>query len=155
MGITRTPDDLKIDVVAASDIINLRMTVLRIGTPSQDPRYPEDELATSVHLALRLNGDIVGTSTWLERPWPHEPASPATQLRGMAVAAHLQGRGYGALLVQAGIDRARGQHHRFVWARARDTAIRFYEHNGFTVVGDAFIDDATAMSHHLVVHEIA
>jgi hypothetical protein len=37
-----------------------------------------------------------------------------------------------------------------VWARARDSALKFYEKNGFTTVGDAFLDEATGMSHHLV-----
>ncbi len=136
------------------DIVALRMAVLRDGTPSQDPRYPEDDLPDSLHLALRLEGEIVGTSTWLRRAWPLESDAPATQLRGMAVAANLQSRGLGAILLRAGIERAHVQQHAFVWARARDTAIRFYERNGFTVVGDAFTDEATGMSHHLVVTEL-
>jgi GNAT superfamily N-acetyltransferase len=140
-----------IEVVSVSEIVHLRMAVLRDGTPSQDPRYPEDDLPDSVHLALRMHGEIVGTSTWLQRPWPHDPALPATQLRGMAIASHLQSCGLGAVLLQAGIDRARELQHAFVWARARDTALHFYERNGFTVVGDAFTDAATGMSHHLVM----
>jgi GNAT superfamily N-acetyltransferase len=147
-------DQYSIEVVSTDDILHLRMAVLRDGTPSQDPRYPEDEHHDSVHLALRIDGDIVGTSTWLARPWPHEPQSPATQLRGMAIAAPLQSRGLGALLLQAGIDRARERGDDYIWARARDTALRFYERNGFTVVGDAFNDDATGMSHHLVMTTI-
>jgi GNAT superfamily N-acetyltransferase len=143
-----------IEVVSTEEILGLRMAVLRDGTPSQDPRYPEDDLAHSEHLAVRFNDAIVGTSTWLTRPWPHDPTSLATQLRGMAIAPDVQRHGFGALLLGAGIDRSRGRGHRFVWARARDTAIGFYERNGFTVVGDAFIDDATGMSHHLVVNEI-
>lgn len=143
-----------IEVVTVDDIVALRMAVLRDGTPSQDPRYHEDDLPDSLHLALRLDGEVVGTSTWLERPWPIEPDRDATQLRGMAVASRLQNRGLGALLLHAGIDRARERRHAFVWARARDTAIRFYERNGFTVVGEAFTDEATGMSHHLVVTEL-
>jgi predicted GNAT family N-acyltransferase len=41
-----------------------------------------------------------------------------------------------------------------VWARARDSAIGFYERAGFTVVGDVFVDDATGLDHHLVVLEL-
>lgn len=144
-----------IDVVSVDDIVHLRMAVLRNGTPSQDPRYPEDDLPDSVHLALRLDGEIVGTSTWLDRPWPHEPLAPATQLRGMAIASHLQSRGLGELLLRAGIKRAADRGHHYVWARARDTALRFYERNGFAVVGEAFTDEATGMSHHLVVTSLS
>lgn len=140
-----------IEVVSVDDIVALRMAVLRDGTPSRDPRYPEDDLPDSLHLALRLEGEIVGASTWLRRAWPLDPDAPATQLRGMAVASSLQSRGLGAMLLRAGIERAREQRHAYVWARARDTAIRFYERNGFTMVGEAFTDEATGMSHHLVV----
>ena len=144
-----------IERVSVDDIVQLRMAVLRDGTPSQNPRYPEDDLPDSVHLALRLDNEIVGTSTWLDRPWPHDHLAPATQLRGMAIAAHLQSRGLGALLLRAGIERAGDKRHHYVWARARDTALRFYERNGFAVVGEAFTDEATGMSHHLVVTRIS
>jgi GNAT superfamily N-acetyltransferase len=72
----------------------------------------------------------------------------------MAVAKAHQSSGIGGVLLHAGIDRAIESGSRFVWARARDTAIRFYEKNGFTVVGDQFMDDATGVGHHLVVLDV-
>jgi hypothetical protein len=33
--------------------------------------------------------------------------------------------------------------------------LRFYERNGFAVVGEAFTDEATGMSHHLVVTSLS
>lgn len=134
------------------DILPLRMAVLRDGTPSRDPRYVEDDHDTTVHLVARnREGLIVATSTWLPRPFPPDARESGVQLRGMAVAMALQSRGVGALLLSAGVERARGLGAHNVWARARDSALAFYERNGMTVVGDAFIDDATGMSHHLVV----
>jgi len=146
--------DLEIRRVSVTEILGLRMAVLRDGTPSQNPRYPEDDDADSVHLAALRHDEVIATSTWLPRPWPSEPTSPATQLRGMAVAKELQSSGVGGVLLLAGIDRARESGSRFVWARARDTAIRFYEKHGFRVVGDQFIDEATGVGHHLVVLEV-
>ena len=146
--------DLEIRRVSVTEILGLRMAVLRDGTPSQNPRYPEDDDADSVHLAALRHDEVIATSTWLPRPWPSEPMSPATQLRGMAVAKELQGSGVGGVLLLSGIDRARESGSRFVWARARDTAIRFYEMHGFRVVGDQFIDEATGVGHHLVVLEV-
>jgi GNAT superfamily N-acetyltransferase len=72
----------------------------------------------------------------------------------MAVDHHLQGRGVGALLLTHGVAHAQSLGACHVWARARDAALRFYEKNDFIVVGDAFHDDATGMSHHLVVRFI-
>ena len=146
--------DVEIRQVRVTDILGLRMAVLRDGTPSQNPRYPEDDDADVVHLAAIREGEVIATSTWLPRPWGLEPEAPATQLRGMAVAKAHQSSGIGGVLLHAGIDRAIDAGSRFVWARARDTAIRFYEKNGFTVVGDQFMDDATGVGHHLVMLDI-
>lgn len=144
-----------IDTASTAEILALRMSVLRDGTPSQDPRYAEDDHDTTVHLVARnASGDIVATSSWLPRPFPPEPTVPGMQLRGMAVDKTLQSHGIGALLLSAGIEHARRAGAHNVWARARDSALAFYERNGMAVVGDAFIDDATGMSHHLVVTRV-
>jgi N-acetylglutamate synthase-like GNAT family acetyltransferase len=76
------------------------------------------------------------------------------QLRGMAVAHRLQGSGVGATVLAAGIERARIAGCTYVWARARDNALYFYERRGFTTVGDQFVDDATGLGHHLVVQTL-
>lgn len=147
-----TTHQLRIETATTEEILPLRMAVLRDGTPSQDPRYPEDDLDITTHLVARnVEGTIVGTSTWLTRPFPPQPDEPGVQLRGMAVDKTLQSSGIGAVLLAAGVHRARLAGAVNIWARARDSALAFYQRNGFTVVGEAFMDDATGMSHHLVV----
>lgn len=139
------------------EILPLRMSVLRDGTPSRDPCYEQDDLDGTVHLAVRdydNEGEIIATSTWHPRPLPHDPSVPAVQLRGMAVAKHVQGRGLGGVVLRAGIDHARALGAQYVWARARDSALYFYERHGFTVVGDGFVDEATGFGHHLVVQSL-
>lgn len=138
-------------VLATEDVLDLRKRVLRDGTPSRDPRYPEDDLDGTVHLGTVLDGRVVATSTWLPRPCPATADGRAVQLRGMAVDPALQGSGIGRVLLRAGIDRARDDGATLVWARARDAALGFYVTEGFDVVGDAFIDEATGLSHHLVL----
>ena len=59
------------------------------------------------------------------------------------------------IFLGAGIERARERSARYVWARARDLALNFYERHGFDVVGDQFIDDATGLGHHLVVIDLS
>jgi GNAT superfamily N-acetyltransferase len=95
----------------------------------------------------------VGTSSWLTKtfPLPHAHSNNFdTQLRGMAIDQSLQSTGLGAELLLYGIHIAQRNGAGIVWARARDSALKFYERNGFTTVGDAFTDEATGMSHHLV-----
>ena len=144
-------NDSHVVEVPTGEVLVLRMSVLRDGTPSQDPRYAEDDTEGSVHLGIRDSGVLIACSTWLPRPWPLDVDVPATQLRGMAVAKHLQSKGLGRILLQAGIDRAMSMGSTYVWARARDNALYFYESNSFTTVGDQFIDDATGLGHHLVM----
>lgn len=147
--------NVRIAAVPTESILSLRMEVLRDGTPSQNPRYSEDDLEGTVHFAAFSSGpdgdEIVGTSTWLTREYPHAPGVPAVQLKGMAVKKTLQSAGIGAQLLRHGIDEARRNGARLVWARARDTALAFYERNGLAAEGDAFMDEATGMSHHMVV----
>ena len=49
----------------------------------------------------------------------------------MATLPSMQGRGIGALLLEAGCTRAAAIAP-LVWARARDTALEFYLRHGFT-----------------------
>jgi GNAT superfamily N-acetyltransferase len=144
-------NDYFVEEVPTDEVLVLRMAVLRDGTPSQDPRYADDDTEGSVHLGIRDSGVLIACSTWLPRPWPLDVDVPATQLRGMAVAKHLQSKGLGRILLRAGIDRAKSLDSTYVWARARDNALYFYERNSFTTVGDQFIDDATGLGHHLVM----
>jgi GNAT superfamily N-acetyltransferase len=147
------PPHFRIATVSTQDILPLRMKVLREGTPSQDPRYTEDDWEITTHLALYQHDEIVGTSSWLTNifPLPHAHSNNCdTQLRGMAIDQSLQSTGLGAELLLYGVHMAQRNGAGIVWARARDSALRFYERNGFTTVGDAFTDEATGMSHHLV-----
>ena len=147
-------NDSHVVEVPTGEVLVLRMSVLRDGTPSQDPRYAEDDTEGSVHLGIRDSGVLIACSTWLPRPCPLDVDVPATQLRGMAVAKHLQSKGLGRILLQAGIDRAMSMGSTYVWARARDNALYFYEKNGFATVGDQFVDEATGLRHHLVMIKV-
>ena len=140
-----------VEEVPTDEVLVLRMAVLRDGTPSQDPRYADDDTEGSVNLGIRESGILVACSTWLPRPWPLDIDASATQLRGMAVAKHLQSKGLGNILLQAGITRAKAHESTYVWARARDRAMYFYERNGFETIGDQFIDEASGLGHHLVM----
>lgn len=147
------PSSFRIAIASTQDILPIRVKVLREGTPSQDPRYTEDDWEITKHLALYKDDEIVGTSSWLTKPFPRPHAHSNnfdTQLRGMAIDQSLQSTGLGAELLHYGVQLAQQNGAGIVWARARDSAMQFYEKNGFTTVGDAFTDEATGMSHHLV-----
>jgi predicted GNAT family N-acyltransferase len=128
----------------------LRLAVLRFDTVSKVVTFPEDDLPGTVHLGLHDGDDVVAISSWVPRPYDDQPA---VQLRGMATATHMQGKGAGGLLIEAGCERA-ALSVSFVWARARDAALPFYERHGFVVEGDGFIDDLTQKPHHVIVRRL-
>ena len=137
-----------------ADILDLRVRVLRKGTPYSHANYPEDVYPDVVNFCVVRNGSPVATSTWFSKECPESPGVPAVQLKGMAVDDDLQGEGLGGLLIARGLDHARTVGARIVWALARDSALYFYEARGFRVVGDGFIDEPTAMPHHIVVIDL-
>jgi GNAT superfamily N-acetyltransferase len=129
-----------VERVSVDDIQNLRVRVLRQGTPVTHAHYPEDSYADAVHLAIRERGELCATSTWFSNECPEFPHVPALQLTG-----------YGRALIDAGLSLARERGAVVVWARARDSALGFYEKCGFMAMGDGFIDEPTNMPHHIVV----
>lgn len=147
------PGDTVVSLPTA-DILDLRVRVLRKGTPYTHANYPEDAYPDVVNFCVVRNGEPVATSTWFAKECPELPGTPAVQLKGMAVDDSLQGSGLGALLISHGLEHARGAGARIVWARARDSALYFYGRRGFRTVGAGFIDEPTAMPHHIVVIDL-
>jgi GNAT superfamily N-acetyltransferase len=142
----RLPRIVIVDI-AAADTHPLRLSVLRVDTPTKVVDFAEDEWPGTWHLGATIGDALVGTSTWVPR---HYGAEPAVQLRGMATARHLQGHGVGGVLLEAGCARVFDA-NLLVWARARDAALGFYLRHDFEVVGDGFVDEATQLPHHLIV----
>jgi GNAT superfamily N-acetyltransferase len=140
--------------LGAADTSPLRRTVLRDGTLSDVVEFDGDDLTTTFHLGVRLDGEVVAISSWMRRPFDAEPDRDAFQVRGMATDPAHRGRGFGHRLLVAGIERCRERGATLVWARARDTALGFYERRGFTTVGPGYIDTTTGLPHHDVVRPL-
>jgi len=125
----------------------LRRVVLRNDMPGRPVIFDGDDRPGTVHLGVRHGDALVAVSTWIPNAYGGEPA---VQLRGMATEPNLQGRGVGALLIEAGCLRAR-QVAPLIWARARDSAMEFYVRHGFVVEGEGFIDETTQIPHHIII----
>jgi len=140
--------------VELTDIMQLRVAVLRKGTPATDCNYPEDNYPDVVHFGIIRDGIAIATSSWFMKECPEKLGITAMQLKGMAVADELQGAGLGALLIDTGMALAKERGARIAWARARDSAMGFYERLGFASTGAGFVDGPTAMPHHIVVRSL-
>jgi GNAT superfamily N-acetyltransferase len=141
--------------LTAEETHPLRGRVLRDGTLSDVVVFDGDELAGTFHLGFRTaDGTLVGVSTWMQRAYPDRPAVVGYQLRGMATDPGHRGTGAGTAMLGAGLDRCRALGAGLVWARARDTALGFYERYGFTTVGPGYTDLTTGLPHHDIVRDL-
>ena len=136
--------------VLASEVIDLRHRVLRVGLPRNAASFDGDVESTTLHLAA-FDGAIVGCVTVLHRPFD---GAPAWQLRGMAVAPERQRAGVGgALLARVDALVAASTFSRQLWCNSRAPAVAFYERNGWRAVGDIF-EIPTAGPHRVMVKTV-
>lgn len=126
----------------------LRTSVLRNGTPSDVVTFEGDDDPDTVHLGWRADDAVLAISTWMHRSYYVRPSLDAYQLRGMVTALSIRGTGIGSKLLREGIELCTTRGAEAVWARARDSAIEFYEAHGFSVVGDGYVDGETGEPHH-------
>jgi GNAT superfamily N-acetyltransferase len=142
--------------VDAATCLGLRRRVLRSGTPSTDPRFAEDDRVETFHLgAVDDDGRLLGVITFTPQPTPLRPGARASQLRGMATEPSARGTGVGRALFVAGLARLRTDGFTVVWAKARDSALGFYERMGMRVEGDGYVTAETGLAHHTVVMDIS
>ena len=141
--------------ITTEETYALRTAVLRADTPTSDPKYAEDSKHGTVHLGI-FDADkiLIATSTWVINSWQEDISAIAIQLRGMAVATSYQKSGLGKLLLDSGITHAKTHNAKYVWAKARDSALDFYLRNNFVSFGDGFTEGVTQMPHHLVVQKL-
>lgn len=123
----------------AATVRPLRAAVLRPGLPLEEVVHPEDDLASTLHLAaLDDDGSVVGCATFLTEPYPGDPGRPAWRLRGMATAEAVRGQGVGVAVLSTGLEAAAGAGVEVVWCHGRTSALGFYQRMGFVAEGEEF-----------------
>ena len=144
--------DIHIRPMTSLEVRPLRLEVLRAVMLNQTVHFDGDDDPTTIHLgAFDQDQNNVGVSTWMQRPFPLAEEHKALQLRGMATAVNVQGKGIGALLLVAGQSHGRESGAHLIWANARDAALNFYNRHGYSTVGEGFIETVTQLPHHKVV----
>lgn len=141
--------------IDASATHPLRRSVLRDGTASDVVVFDGDDLPSTFHLGAESDeGTLIGVSSWMERRYPDLPALTGYQLRGMATDPTVRGSGAGAAMLAAGIERCAAADIGVVWARARITALGFYQHHGFESRGPEYTDLTTGLAHVDIVRRL-
>ncbi|MDQ1436805.1 MAG: hypothetical protein QOK43_434 [Acidimicrobiaceae bacterium] len=154
--------------VTAADTHSTRRLVLREGRSDSVVAFDGDDHPGAIHLAAidhidgvigdHIDGvvddirtSIVGVATFFPSPCGPRPDDVAYQLRGMAVLPEYQGRGVGASLLAAGVERVRAAGATLLWANARDSALGFYEGKGWKVEGEGFEYGPARLPHHVAL----
>jgi GNAT superfamily N-acetyltransferase len=145
-----------VEVADAADTTELRRSVLRPAWAPGTP-MPGDDDPAFVHLAARdQDGRVVGACVLLARTCPAAPdRTPAWQLRGMATAADVRGRGIGTAVVEAAAQEASSRGGVLLWCEARETAISFYAAHGFTGTGEPYAHAETRLPHLMMLRELS
>ena len=153
-----SPSGLATVVLSAQATYDLRRCILRAGDPEADVSYPTDAVASAFHLGLVDDaGAVVGVASFAPADWPARgagwaggPGGTPWRLRGMAIDPRWQGQSWGERLLDEGVRRVRSRGASVLWADARDTALGFYERQGWEIVGDSFLTPI-GVAHHFAV----
>lgn len=143
--------------VSVEEILDLRQQVLRPGQPRESALTEADLLPDTFHLAARTDsGELAACATFSTEPLPDTPAlapfatEGAWRLRKMASGPQVRGQGFGAAVLRAGLDACAARGGRLLWCSGRIAATGFYEHHGFTAVGDQFTVPGIGQHYHFV-----
>ena len=123
-------------VAAIDEIVDLRRETIIAGTGRASPYFEGDRDDTTLHFGAFAGARAVGCLTFLLNEYE---GRPAWQLRGMATALELRGKGIGRRLLAFAEETLRGHSDaRRMWYNARASAVGFYEKTGWRAVSDAF-----------------
>lgn len=129
---------IEVREVPVQEIIDLRHTILRNGLARELAHFDGDNEPSTHHVAAFVGDQIVGCGTVLRRPFR---GRDGWQVRGMAVATEMQGKGVGHRLLEALVDIVRQNGGTLMWCNSRTGAVRFYQKHGWKVHGSEFLVD--------------
>lgn len=136
--------------IGVEDIIDLRHRVLRTGLPIETAHFDGDNNSMTWHFAAFLSdheGEPLGSPICCASFTPEALDDKlAWRLRGMATEPVYQGFGVGGRVLEAADKIFISRGPSLLWCNARESAVKFYERNGWTRISDVF-DIATAGPH--------
>jgi len=110
-----------------------------------------DDEPSSLHYGGFLADRLVVSASFFPSAPPMNPSLTTYQLRYMAADFDVQGRGYGALVLQFAEDDLRARGVGQIWANGRDTALGFYRTVGWrSVEGSEHLSAETDLPHTII-----
>ena len=127
--------ELKIKEVSKVELQKFRKKFLYEGLPDDFSQYKEDNLKTTIHLALLIENEIISGLTLIKTKFNN---NDALQIRGMFTIRDFCYKGYGSKLVKYVKSKFLTNNIKFLWCNSRFEAIKFYKKNGFKEIGCFF-----------------
>lgn len=126
--------EFRVQTVEAPVLYDLRRRILRNNDKNADVSFEHDGAPSARHFAGLLDGRVVVSASFFLSSAPVRDELVSYQLRFMAVDADVQGRGYGAAVLDVAEATLRELGAEQLWANARDIALGFYEATGWTPI---------------------
>lgn len=124
--------------ISSSATFIVRHPVLRKGRPVESCHFDGDDLPATQHYGLYENDALEAVISLFENNHPSFEEPNQTQIRGMAVLEHSQGKGFGKLLVQHCEMVLSQGNTSLIWFNARENAVGFYRKMGYEIIGEPF-----------------
>ncbi|MBV1880083.1 MAG: GNAT family N-acetyltransferase [Pseudomonadales bacterium] len=124
--------------IKSIDTLSLRQEILRPRSEVSECLYEGDDDNTTAHFGAVQNDTIVGIISVYNRSNPIICSDHGFQLRAMATASNVRGRGIGLKLLEAAENYAEQNNSNYIWANSRTVAIGFYKKAGYTIESQEF-----------------
>ena len=134
--------------IKSIDTLSLRQEVLRPKNEIAECFYEGDDDKTTAHFGALQNDTIVGVISVYKRSNPIICSDHGFQLRAMATASNVRGKGIGLKLLEVAENYAEQNYaeqnyaeqnkSNYIWANARTVAIGFYKKAGYTTESQKF-----------------
>ena len=134
--------------IAATETYPLRSVVLRNRSAETPCPFDGDNDDDTIHLGYFANEKIVGIASFYRRDNTSLGVDNTLQLRGMAIDENYRAKGVGKELVSYAAQFFKNS-ATAIWCNARESAIAFYEKQGFETRGKKF--DIAGIGAHIVM----
>ena len=130
---------MTIKSINANDTFTVRQPVLRPDRPIEDCCFELDNHASSLHLGMELNGEIIAVLSALPIKCENFPNLTSMRLRGIATLHAFQKKGLGSqLMIEVEKRLLKLKKIKLLWLNARISAKPFYQNLGYETMGETF-----------------
>lgn len=124
--------------ISSEETIEVRHSVLRIGKPRESSVFVNDDDASTIHLGLFLDDQLIGVVSLFDAS-TLLMVGKQYQLRGMAILKEFQRKGYGRVLLQEIESYCQRVCCDLLWFNARESALAFYQALDYKIISPSFM----------------